>query len=316
MHILFKTVAASLIAFAGAVHAAWPDRPIKVIVPTPAGGSADVIARTVTNELATRLGQAFVIENRPGAAGNIGAAQVARAPADGYTLLMHAVALTVNPFLFKEPGYDIDKSFAPIAMMGVTPNILFVGPGSPVNTLAELMALAKKDRLAFASSGNGTTTHLGAELLFRAANVDVMHVPYAPGTGLIAVAGDQVPIGSAAIPAVVPLAKSGKLRPIAVTSLKRSAALPDVPTVAESGFPNFEATTWFALFAPAGTPEPVLTRLHSEIQSALGAASVKAVFEQQSIEAPLMSRQALDAYVKSETTKWGATVKRLGLKAD
>jgi len=299
-----------------AAHAAWPERPIRLVIPTPAGGSADVIGRTIGTELAARLGQAIVIDNKPGAAGNIGSAMVAKAPADGYTLLLHAVSLTVNPWLYKDPGYDVDKSFAPVAMLGVAPNILFVAPSVQASNLAQLVALAKTEKLAFASSGNGTTTHLGAEMFFREAGVDVMHVPYAPGTGLIAVAGGQVPIGSAAIPPVVQLAKARKVKPIAVTSTKRSGALPDVPTVAESGYPGFEATTWFALFAPAGTPEPILDRLNQEVERALGTESVKRVYEQQSIEAPVYSRAALGEFVKSETAKWGGIVKKLGIKAD
>lgn len=272
-------LAACMAALAVTAHAAWPERPIRVVIPTPAGGSADVIGRTIGTELSARLGQAIVIDNKPGAAGNIGAALVAKAPADGYTLLLHAVSLTVNPWLYKDPGYDLDKSFAPVAMLGIAPNILFVAPSVQASNLAQLVALAKTEKLAFASSGNGTTTHLGAEMFFREAGLDVMHVPYAPGTGLMAVAGSQVPIGSAAIPPVVQLAKTGKVKAIAVTSAKRSGALPDVPTVAESGYPGFEATTWFALFAPVGTPEPILDRLNKEIEQALGTQGVKSVYE-------------------------------------
>jgi len=295
-------------------HAAWPEHPVKVVVPTPAGGSADFIARTVTLELAKRLGQSFVIDNKPGAAGNIGAAFVAKAPADGQTLLMHAVSLTVNPWLYKSPGYDIDKSFVPVAMLGVAPNILFVPPSSPAKTLTELVALAKKEPLSYASSGNGTTTHLGAEMFFRQAGVDVLHVPHAPGTSLTAVAGGHVHLGSAAMPSVISLAKSGKVHPIAVTGRQRSQSLPDVPTVAESGYEGFEATTWFALFAPAGTPENVLDRLHTEIAAVLELDGVKEAFEQQSIEVSPYSRAALADFVKSETVKWGEIVKRLDLK--
>lgn len=316
MRLILRLLVCFWLGLTAVAHAAWPERPVKIVVPTPAGGSADVIARTIGVELGNRFGQGFIIENKPGAAGNIGAALVAKAPADGYTLLLHAVALTVNPWLYKAPGYDVDKSFAPVAMLGTTPNILFVAPDSPARNLAELVSLAKKERLSYASSGNGTTTHLGAEMFFKVAGVDVTHVPHAPGTGLTAVAGSHVPVGSAAIPAVVPLVKAGKIHPIAVTSLRRSKALPQVPTVAESGYDGFEATTWFALFAPAGTPEDILNRLHAEIESALAAESVRSTFERQSIEVAPLSRAALTTFVRSETAKWGEVVKRLGLKAD
>jgi tripartite-type tricarboxylate transporter receptor subunit TctC len=297
-----------------AAHAAWPEHPVKIVVPTPAGGSADIIARTVAQELSRRLGQGFVIENKPGAAGNIGAAFVAKAPADGQTLLMHAVSLTVNPWLYKSPGYDIDKSFVPVAMLGIAPNIFFVPPDSSVKTLADLVVLAKKEPLTYASSGNGTTTHLGAEVFFRQAGIQVLHVPHAPGANLTAVAGGHVNLGSAAIPSVVSLAKSAKVRPIAVTGRQRSTSLPDVPTVAESGFGGFEATTWFALFAPAGTPEDVLNKLHSEIDAVLAMDSVKDTFAQQSIDITPYSRAALAGFVKAETAKWGEIVKRLDIK--
>lgn len=317
MTTILRLVACACLALAASAHAAWPDeRAIRLVVPTPAGGSADVIARTVAAELSTRLQQSIVIDNKPGAAGNIGAALVAKAPADGYTLLMHAVALTVNPWLYKDPGYDIARSFEPVALMGIAPNVLFVPPDSPVKSLPDLVAQARKDKLSYASSGNGTTTHLGAEMLFNAAGIEILHVPHAPATGLTAVAGGHVSLGSAAAPAVVPLAASHKVRPIAVTSLQRSRVLPDVPTVAESGYPGFEATTWFALFAPAGTPPAILERLHAEIASAIAVERVATTFEHQSIEVPAMSRADLQSFVRSETTKWGVIVKKLGLKAD
>lgn len=316
MNSLLRMLALCWLLAASATCAAWPERPVRIVVPTPPGGSADVIARTIGAELSAQLGQQFLIDNKPGAAGNIGSALVARSTADGYTLLLQAVSMTVNPWLYKDPGYDVHKSFAPIAMLGVAPNVLLVAPSVAVSNLAELIALAKKEKLAYSSSGNGTATHLGAEMFFRMAGIEVMHVPYAPGTGLIAVAGNQVPIGSAAIPAVVPLAKSGRVRPIAVTSTRRSSVLPEVPTVAESGYPGFEATTWFALFAPAGTSEPILERLNKEVEKALASKSVRTVYEQQAIEAQVLTRQALNEFVKAETVKWGEVVQRLGIKAD
>jgi tripartite-type tricarboxylate transporter receptor subunit TctC len=296
---------------------AYPDRPIKIVVAFPPGSSTDIVARALAQPLSEALGQPVVIENKPGAGGNIGTMTVARSTADGYTLLMHSVAYAVNPSLYSNAGYQVARELVGVAMGAVSPNILYVHPSVKARDLTELLALAKTAKLSYASSGNGTTTHLGAELLFRnLAKVDIQHVPFSPAAAANAVVAGQVPLGSTSIPPVVQLAKAAKVRPIAVTSSKRSSALPDVPTVAELGYPGFEANTWFAMMAPAGTPAAVLDRLNAEVNKILQNRAINEGFAAQSLEAIRMNRSELDAYMLSESRKWAAVVQQTGAKVD
>ncbi|MBL8333808.1 MAG: tripartite tricarboxylate transporter substrate binding protein [Rubrivivax sp.] len=296
--------------------AAFPERPLRVLVAFAPGSSTDIVARLLAEQVQASIGQTVVVENRPGGGGNIATQAMINAAADGHTLLFHSVAVSVNPTLFANPGYGL-ADLAPVAMAAVTPNLLYVHPDVKAATLAELLALARGSKLAYASSGNGTTTHLGAEWLFRAlAKVDVTHVPFQPAAATQAVVSGQVPIASTSMPPAVPFAKGGKVRPIAVMSLKRSPALPDVPTVAESGFKDFEANTWFALFAPARTPEPVLDTLNAEFNKALGVRTVQERFESLSLEAQRMDRATLRRYVEGEAAKWGRLVKDVGIKPE
>jgi tripartite-type tricarboxylate transporter receptor subunit TctC len=314
MLVLLATLAA---AFAGPVQAAWPERPVRIVVAFAPGSSTDIIARLIAEPLAAQLGQPVVVENKPGAGGNIATQQVMNAAADGYTLLMHSVAYSVNPSLFANAGYDALRDLQPVAMTGVTPNLLYVHPDVKASNLAELIALAKGGKMSYASSGNGTTTHLGAELLFRTlAKVDVTHVPFQPAAATQAALSGQVPIASTSMPPAVPHAKAGRVRPIAVMSLKRSPALPDVPTVAELGYPGFEANTWFAVMAPGKTPTDVLERLNAEIQKALATKPVQERFATLSLDATPMDRATLHRYIESEVAKWGKVVKDNGLKAN
>ena len=286
--------ALALFAGVGPAHAAFPEKPIKLLVAFAPGSSTDIVARLVAEPLAASLGQPVVVENKPGAGGNIATQAVMNSPADGYTLLFHSVAYSVNPSLYANAGYDALTDLQPVALGGVTPNLLYVHPDVKARNLAELVALAKTNKLAYASSGIGTTTHLGAELLFRVlAKVDVTHVPFQPAAATNAVVSGQVPIASTSMPPAVPFAKSGKVRPIAVMSAKRSPALPDVPTVAESGYKDFEASTWFIVAAPAKTPAAVLDQLNIEINKALGQRAVQDRFEALSLEAHQLDRTAL-----------------------
>jgi len=295
----------------------YPDRLVKIIVAFPPGSSTDIVARAIAQPLGEALGQPVVVENRGGAGGNIGTMAVARSPADGYTFLMHSVAYSVNPSLYTNAGYQVGKELVGVAMGAVSPNILYVHPSVKAKDLKELLALAKTEKLSYGSSGNGTTTHLGAELLFRnLAKVDIQHVPFTPAAAATAVVGNHVPIGSTSIPPVVQLAKAGRVRPIAVTSLKRSGALPDVPTVAELGYPGFEANTWFAMMAPAGVPAVILDRLNAEINRILQNRSITEGFAAQSLEAIRMGRPELDTYFLSESRKWAEVVKQTGAKVD
>jgi tripartite-type tricarboxylate transporter receptor subunit TctC len=315
--VLTGLVTALAVAFAVTLPAlaAFPEKPIRFVVAFAPGSSTDIVARLLGEQLSNSLGQPVVVENKPGAGGNIATQGVMNAAADGYTLLFHSVAYAVNPTLFSNAGYDPLVDLQPVAMAAFTPNLLYVHPEVKATTLAEVLALARNGKLAYASSGNGTTTHLGAEWLFRGlAKVDITHVPFQPAAATNAVVSGQVPIASTSMPPAVPFAKTGKVRPIAVMSLKRSPALPDVPTVAELGYKDFEANTWFALFAPAKTPPAVLELLNGEINKALGARSVQDRFETLSLEAARMDRPALRRYIEGEVGKWGRLVKELDIK--
>lgn len=310
-------IALGLVLSAGLAAASYPDKPIRIINAFAPGSTTDTVARTLANSLSIALGQTVIVENRPGAGGNIATVAVAKAPADGYTLLIHSVAYSVNPSLFSKAGYDPNKDLAPVAMAAVSPNILYVHPDVKANNFKELVALVKKEKLSYASSGNGTTTHLGAELLFRnLLQADVVHVPFQPAAAANAVVSGQVPIGSTSMPPVVQLAKAGKVRAIAITSLKRSAAMPDVPTIDELGFKGFEANTWVALFAPAGTPTDVLDKLNSEVNKVLLYKTLNDGFGALSLEVSRMSRPELSAYIASEVSKWGKVVQQTGAKVD
>ena len=295
--------------------AAFPEKPIRFVVAFAPGSSTDIVARLIAEQVSASLGQPVFVENKPGAGGNIATQGVMNGPADGHTLLFHSVAYAVNPTLFGNAGYDAVKDLQAVALAGFTPNLLYVHPDVKANNLPELLALARNGKLAYASSGNGTTTHLGAEWLFRGlAKVDVTHVPFQPAAATNAVVSGQVPIASTSMPPAVPFAKTGKVRPIAVMSLKRSPALPDVPTVAELGYKDFEANTWFAVFAPAKTPTAVLDLLNAEINKALAVKSVLERFDTLSLEPGRMDRATLRRYVETEVLKWGQLVKDLNIK--
>ena len=313
----FLITLAAALGLSAAAHAAYPEKPVKLVVAFAPGSATDIVARLIAEQLQASLGQTVTVENKPGAGGNIATQQVMNSPADGYTLLIHSVAYSVNPSLFPNAGYDAMKDLQPVAMAAVTPNLIYVHPDVKANNLAELLALARMGKLSYASSGNGTTTHLGAEWLFRAlAKVDITHVPFQPAAATNAVVSGQVPIASTSMPPAVPFAKAGKVRPIAVMSLKRSPALPDVPTVAELGYKDFEANTWFAIFAPAKTPPAVLDQLNAEINKALGAKPVLDRFEALSLEAQRLERPAVRQYIESEVLKWGKLVKDIGVKIE
>ncbi len=295
--------------------AAFPDKPIRLIVAFAPGSSTDIVARLLAEQVQAAVGQTVVVENRPGAGGNIATQALLGAPADGHTLLFHSVAVAVNPSLFASPGYAV-ADLQPVAMAAVTPNLIYVHPDVKAQTLPDLLALARDGKLSYASSGNGTTTHLGAEWLFRGlAKVDITHVPFQPAAATNAVVSGQVPIASTSMPPAVPFVRSGKVRPIAVMSSQRSPTLPDVPTVAELGYAGFEANTWFALFAPSRTPVAVLDQLNAEFNKALQARVVVERFNGLSLDAQPMSRAALRSYVDSEAAKWGRLVREIGIKA-
>jgi tripartite-type tricarboxylate transporter receptor subunit TctC len=299
-------------------QAAWPERPVRIVVAFPPGSATDVLCRALAQALTPVLGQPVVVENRPGAGGNIATIFVRRAPADGQVFLAHSVAVAVNPSLYRNAGYDALVDLAPVALLASTPNVITVNPDRmTARTLPDLIAAARSGKLDYGSSGTGTTTHLGLELLFRSlARVEVQHVPFGPAQAVTAVVGGQVPIGSTSLPPALPLIREGRLRAIAVTSAARDPALPDTPTVAEQGFPGFEALTWFALFAPAGTPDEALDRMNQEVNRALLAPALKERLDSMGFAPDPRGRSAMSSFMAAEVRKWADVVRISGATAD
>ena len=257
----------------------YPTKPIRIVVPFPAGGTTDVLARAAAQKLTESLGQPAVVDNRPGAGGNIGAELVAKSPPDGYTLLMGTVGThAINPSLYPKMPYDHVKDFAPVILVAGVPNVLVINPALPVNSVQELIAYAKANpgKLNFASSGNGTSIHLSGELFKTMAGVQMTHVPYkGSAPALQDLVGGQVQLMFDNLPSSLALIKGGKLKALAVTSSARAAALPDVPTLAESGLPGFEASSWFGLLAPAGTPQPIILKVNGDVAKWLASPEAK-----------------------------------------
>lgn len=296
----------------------YPTRPVRLLVPYAAAGPTDLMARIVGQKLSERWGQNVVIDNRAGASGNIGTGLVMRSNADGYSLLVHSSAYVVNPSLYRSAGYDAVASFAPIINAGASPNMLYVHPSFAVRTLKELIAAGKAKPLSYASPGIGTTPHLTVELLLKTMNkLELTHVPYnGAAPALNAVLGGQLVLGCGALPPLVAPVKAGKLHGIAVTSLQRAPALPDVPTVAEAGFPGYEDYTWIGFFAPAGTPRAIVEKLNRDIDRVLKLPDVKERLAVLAFDyTPNTSQQFAD-YVKKEVAKWGKVVKESGARAD
>jgi tripartite-type tricarboxylate transporter receptor subunit TctC len=303
-----------------ALAQAYPAKPVHIIVPFPAGGAIDIIVRTSAQQLSKELGQAMVIENRPGASGNIGADAVAKSAADGYTLLAGTSATHgANPALYTKLPYDARRDFLPVAHIAGVPNVLVVTPASGIRSVADLVrqASASPGKLSFGSAGSGTSLHLAGELFRDAAHVDLLHVPYkgaAPATTDLL--GGQISMMFNTVPVALPLIRSGKLTPLAVTSPKRHFALPDVPTFIELGYPSVESATWVGLFAPAGTPRAVVEKLSQALERALHDKSVIDMLRKQGAEAQFMDSAAFSRYVDSEIARWGAVVRAAGIKLD
>jgi tripartite-type tricarboxylate transporter receptor subunit TctC len=310
--------AAGLLAAPRLARAEWPERPVRIVVAFPPGASTDVLARALSIALSPALGQPVVVENRPGAGGNIATVAVRRSAPDGQVFLAHSVAYAVNPSLFRNAGYDALTDLEPVAMLASTPNIITVNPERlQVRSLAELIAAARLRPLDYGSSGIGTTTHLGMELLFRSlAGVEVQHVPFGPAQAVTAVVGGQVPIGSTSLPPALPMVREGRLRAIAVTSLRRDPSLPEVPTVAEQGFPGFEALTWFALMAPPGTPAAITGRMNAEVNRVLLGAETKQRLDAMGFVPDTRNRADFAAYLREEVAKWAGVVRVSGATAE
>jgi len=313
----------SVSAIVAAGHAAaqtnYPEKPIRIIVGFPAGSSPDITARHLGQKLAESWAKSVVVDNVPGAAGNIAAERVAKAAPDGYTLALAVNAqVIINPSLYKLP-YDPVRDFAPVSQVGVSPNILVVHSVVPAKTLRELVTLARArpGEITFASGGSGSSPHLAAELLKTAAGLDILHIPY---KGVIVAVPDllagRVMMMFSPISVVLPLVRDGKLRPLAVTSLRRSPVAPNVPTIDESGYPGFEATVWYGLLAPAGTTATIVRKLHLETVRVLALPEVRAKLADLGMEVIGNSPEEFAAVIKSEIPKWAKLLKDSGIKVD
>src|SRR5690242_4133804 len=300
----------------GLAQTLYPDRPITLIVPYAPGGGNDVVARAVTDPMSKLLGQPIVIENRGGAGGSVGTRQVAKAAPDGYTLVLGGTGtLAIDPTLYPNVGYDPRKDFAPVGLIATSPLIVLVNQSVPVHTVQELIALAKAQpgKLNYASAGIGSGIHLGTVLFAETAGVELTHIPYkGSGPALTDLLGGHVQVYFSSLPPAVGLVKEGKLRALGVTSLKRSASFPDVPTVAEQGLPGFEAVLHYGIVAPAGTPRPIIDKLNAALRAALADHNVYEHIATEGAEPLPTTPEEYAADIDREETKWSALVKKSG----
>lgn len=322
MKLLRRGLLAALFAtlVAPALAQGYPNKAIRVLVPFPAGGGTDIIARVVTNRLTATLGWSFVIENKPGSGGNLGVDAAAKAPADGYTVALGQTSnLAINPTLYSKMPYDSVKDLVPVGLVASAPLVMVVAADSPYKTLADVVnaSKAKPAAINFASPGNGTVAHLASELFQKTAGIKFTHVPYKgsaqAATDLI---GGQVQLYMSSVPTLIGHIKSGKMRAIAVTSLKRVDDLAQVPTVAESGYKGFEAVTWFGFVAPAAVPKDIVVRLNAEVNKALQAADVQKKLEDQGADVLGGSPEQFAALIKSDISRWAPIIKESGARLD
>jgi tripartite-type tricarboxylate transporter receptor subunit TctC len=318
------TAAALVLACSLPAHAQgtapWPARPIHFVVGFTAGGPSDVLARALGQKMAETLGQSVVVDNRPGAGGNTAAEVVAKSPADGYTwLLGNNSILATNAALYSKLPFDPVRDFAPVGLVATQPNILVVNPNVPAQSVAELIALAKAKpgQLNYASSGAGAAAHLAGQLFKTAANIDIVHVPYKGAQpALTDVMAGQVQMMFATSASVMQYIRANRLRALGVTSPKRMAELPNLPTMIEAGLPGFEAVTWHGLVVTAGTPQPVLDRIHAELTRALNSAEIRGQFKTLGVDPAPGTPQAFAEYIKAEIPKWTKVVRESGAKID
>lgn len=320
----FTSLVGLAIAAAGssawAQAAAWPNKPIRLVVTFPAGGSSDAAARIVAPKLAERLGQAVTVDNKPGAGGGLGLDLVAKSPADGYTIVLaSAGGLTANPSLYPNLAYSPSRDFAPVTLFGTSPFVLVANPALPANTAKELLALAKTQvgKLSYASGGNGTAMHLAGELLKSMTDSDILHVPYrGSAPAVVAVMAGDTSLAIADIASIQPLLKSGRFKVIGVMGKDRSALAPDMPTLAESGVPGYDAVGWFGILAPAGTPPAVLTRLNAEITAVLRLPEIRERFAAAALEPLPSTPDYMAQLMRTEAIKWAKVIKDSGAKVD
>jgi len=297
----------------------YPNRVVKIIVPFAPGGPSDIIARLLSQKLSENLGKSFIVENKPGGSANIGIAQVAKSSADGYTLLLVSSSFVINPSLFGNPGFDVFKDFAPIGMPVSSPNILVAHPSFPAKNMKELIALVKANpgKFDYASPGNGTGPHLSAELLVLKANIDMKHIPYnGGGPALQAVLANQVPLGLSALPPAMSQVSGGKLVALALTSKSRISTLPNLPTIAESGFPDFEGDTQQFVAAPAGTPKAIVDLLNTEMTKIVNAPDMKEKLTSMGYLISSPTPDQTNQIIKTEVDKWSKVIKSANIKPD
>ncbi len=318
--LIAAAAACALLPGLAAAQGAFPSKTITIIVPFAAGGTTDILARVVAQGMGAELGQPVVVDNRAGAGGNIGGQLAARAPADGYTLFMGTVGThAINAALYKKMPFDPIKDFAPLTRVANVPNLLVANPAQPFKTVQELIAYAKANpgKINFGSSGSGSSIHLSGELFKSMAKVDMQHVPYKGSAPAVTdLLGNQIAIMFDNMPSAIQHVRSGKLRAIAVTTAKRSPELPDVPTIAEAGVPGYEATSWFGMFAPAGTPAPVVAKLNATIVKVLAMPDIKKKLAEQGAEAAGETPEQFAAFIQKESVKWGKVVKESGASVD
>ena len=304
---------------AAAAAQSYPTHAVRLIVPFAAGGSVDVLSRLVGEELSKRWGQTVVVDNRPGAAGNLAAEIVARSKPDGYTLLVTAAAFAVNATLYQNLRFDPKKDFVPVAMIGATQNVLATNLDLPAKSVAELTALAKSKpgEISYSSTGIGTSGHLTVELYKTMAKINLAHVPYRNiGQAMAELIGGFVKLAMPTIPGALGHIGSGKLRALAVSGQARSPALPNVPTMVESGVPGYEASTWYAVLAPAGVPQDIVAKINTDIAQLLNDPGMKRELDRRGIEPIVMTPQALARYIDSEIAKWAEVVKAANIKVE
>jgi tripartite-type tricarboxylate transporter receptor subunit TctC len=316
---LIAFVGCALLCIASGAQSVWPNKPVKIIIGFPAGGAPDILARVLAEKWAS-LGHAVTVESKPGAGGNIGADFVAKSAPDGYTILVGTVgSQTINPSLYAKMPYNAATDFTSISFLGSTPNLLVVNNNVPAKSVKELIDLAKvkPDTLSFGSPGNGTSNHMSGEMFNIQAGVKTRHVPYRGRAQAIPdLLGGHITFMFDNMPSSLPLVKAGELRGLAVTSAKRSPAAPNIPTMAESGLPAYEATSWFAVFGPAKMPRDVVMRINQEVIRAVNLPDVKEKLFQLGLDMQAGTPEALDALIQTETVKWAKVVKESGAKID
>jgi tripartite-type tricarboxylate transporter receptor subunit TctC len=301
------------------VLAAFPEKPLRIIVPFAPGGGTDLITRTIADGMSKDLGQPVIVENKPGGGTVIGTDMVAKSPADGYTLVMATFAHAVNPGLQPKLPYSTEKAFAPVVLIGRSPNVLVVRPDRPYKTVKELIAAAKANpgKLTFGSQGNGTSAHLAGELFKSLAKVDMIHVPYrGAGPALTDLLGGQIDMMFATAAAVGSFVESGKLHAVAVTTSERSPAWANVPTIAESGLPAYAAESWYGLYAPAGTPREIVLRLNAAVKRAVQTDTFRKRIQGEGLSTSVGTPEELDQYVRGEEARWRKVVKEENITAD